>query len=932
MEHPTRAYLAELIVKDTDGNALSRGSGYLVAPEWVLTAAHVLRGAATIDVYLGAPSQLRRSNRVGVEEPSGIRKLAQLDLALVPVSPSPARAPGVPPPPFGQLDRESAVEVSAVAEGFPWYKLRPSLERPGVEVREVCTAHARITGGSNLKTGSLAFILTDSPPASHEDPGRSPWEGMSGAAVFVSGHLVGVIGQHHPREGLGTLTVRPLQLPADNDLRIPADALGTWADVLPQLRDALPVMTSRPARALTVRCAQEIAEALAPDLLQHREKELDRLDSFSLGSKETWRWIQGDAFAGKTALLASFVLHPPEGVDVVGCFLAGQQGRNTAHYALEILNAQLAALAGRDDYVPSANRWELPSQFTELLTYAANASRQRDHRLLLVIDGLDEYDTRSDSLDCWLRDSLPDGVSLLASSRARVPVRLRPSHPLYEHIEQLSVSGAATALRVLAETELNQALAGDKAYDIVGYLAAAGGGLTRRDIMELLERHGKPLRMAQISAVLREELARTVLDVPDPSALPDHVLVFAHSTLQDQARDAFSGDLQALREEFDAWAEQYRNDGWPAQTPSFLFQGYRRLLTSQIAPGKTPEPAVVSRIVTLLDDRKYREALRIRRGWLTDYVQDIELLAKVAPEQVREVCYRALATSYPNSYLRQRLLDLLLDSLPSSKASQRRTGRPTLQSVIDVLRHHTVDVQTLRDQYVKFSPTSKSPVVAALILGMGRVGGLEAAQQLLNIFNSSSEQRAWAAADALLATAAPKADIEPAPYAEERRIVRENIIEDLISGYPTSKTDAERRRCLYVLAFLKAEDARELAALALASPDSQTVGWALKLLGSIGASTVDVEDWLDKLRVIAAGKARSPWHDEWTQKRLIRALHVGRLTASQSAVAHECAQRLTERLVSDSSTRNQVTAKRRALLIAVAEFDRWLLLPSATAS
>ena len=48
-----------------------------------------------------------------------------------------------------------------------------------------------------------------------------------------------------------------------------------------------------------------------PGVLIGRSAELAALEDFT-GSGTRWRWIQGDAFAGKTALLAWFALHPPE--------------------------------------------------------------------------------------------------------------------------------------------------------------------------------------------------------------------------------------------------------------------------------------------------------------------------------------------------------------------------------------------------------------------------------------------------------------------------------------------------------------------------------------------------------------------------------------------------------------------------------------------
>jgi S1-C subfamily serine protease len=43
-----------------------RGSGYLVAPGWVLTAAHVVAGAEAVSVWLGAPAELTADRELPV--------------------------------------------------------------------------------------------------------------------------------------------------------------------------------------------------------------------------------------------------------------------------------------------------------------------------------------------------------------------------------------------------------------------------------------------------------------------------------------------------------------------------------------------------------------------------------------------------------------------------------------------------------------------------------------------------------------------------------------------------------------------------------------------------------------------------------------------------------------------------------------------------
>ena len=43
--------------------------------------------------------------------------------------------------------------------------------------------------------------LEDPPPASPGHQGLSPWEGMSGAAVWADGRIIGVVAEHHSSEG-----------------------------------------------------------------------------------------------------------------------------------------------------------------------------------------------------------------------------------------------------------------------------------------------------------------------------------------------------------------------------------------------------------------------------------------------------------------------------------------------------------------------------------------------------------------------------------------------------------------------------------------------------------------------------------------------------------------------------------------------------------
>ena len=582
MEHPAEACLAQVLVTDPDGHD-SRGSGYRVAPGWILTAAHAVQKSARIAVWFGTPTELRGSEAVAVD-PALVRMVPELDLALLPV-PDTTVEPGFVPPAFGVLDRDSPVQVPAVAAGFPWFKLRPVPGRAGVELRDVHYATALVMGGSNLRTGTLAFPVTEPPPERHSDPLRSPWEGMSGAAVFAAGYLVGVVGQHHPRDGLGTLTVRPLQLPPGNDLGLSPEMLHRWGEVLPQLRLKLPVVSPPTARELAALRAQRTAASLAPPVLVGRQADLARLAEFCIGGEPPWRWVHAPAFSGKTALLAWFALHPPEAVDVAACFLQMTTADNTANYALTVLNSQLAALVGRAQYQPPAEISDRISDFLDdLLPAAATTGQQLGRRLLLVVDGLDEYsqeETRP--LRAWLPDAanLPAGVSVLVASRAGIPISLPDGHPLCSYVDEVAPSAAATELRALAAKELHDAVKAEPElrYEILACLAACGGGISTEGLQMWLARRGHRVLVGYLGAQITRWYHRTVRVAEDPDGLTGDTLAFSHDTLRETAEEIFDKSIAQLRDELHAWAEECRGKSWPADTPLHLLTVYPRLLT-----------------------------------------------------------------------------------------------------------------------------------------------------------------------------------------------------------------------------------------------------------------------------------------------------------------------------------------------------------------
>ena len=146
--HPVRARVAEIVAEGPGGGL--RGSGYLVADGWVLTARHVVAGAAKVAVWLGAPPRLGPDGRRDVDLTCALLDEGS-DLALLPVT---AVAEDLAEPVLlGRLDRDAAAPVPVVAAGFPRFKLRAG-PTPGKLLRELHEAHGTVEAGSNAKTGT----------------------------------------------------------------------------------------------------------------------------------------------------------------------------------------------------------------------------------------------------------------------------------------------------------------------------------------------------------------------------------------------------------------------------------------------------------------------------------------------------------------------------------------------------------------------------------------------------------------------------------------------------------------------------------------------------------------------------------------------------------------------------------------------------------
>jgi len=210
-----------------------RGSGYRVSASAVLTAEHVVRGADAVEVRFNPdrPDEWVTNGDVVWSDPD-------VDAAVVVITPRSQDERQVVPAQFGRVaDRD--VELDSSAMGFPWYKLRydrAPLRGGGRRSRYRDSAHAigKIAVLANRREGTLEVLVA--PPDRDPDPRRSPWEGMSGAAVWSGGRIIGLVAEHHRSDGLNRLAATRVDHWYE---RLAPEQMEKLRSLLPQLPDHL---------------------------------------------------------------------------------------------------------------------------------------------------------------------------------------------------------------------------------------------------------------------------------------------------------------------------------------------------------------------------------------------------------------------------------------------------------------------------------------------------------------------------------------------------------------------------------------------------------------------------------------------------------------------------------------------------------------------
>ena len=367
------------------------GSGYLIAPDLVLTAQHCVKdGADGVRV-------LRASDAEPVVVREVVASSQSVDMAVIRLD-APLGKDDVVPPRFGRVDRtRTGVLDDCELIGFPEFQR---------DVPNSTRWHAEVHGAIYLTEGERQgrLVVRDSrlvdvtPPAGRGDP----WAGMSGAVLFHRGVALGVVVEHHPQQGTVALQLTTFDAMFEPDKVADAAELAKELDIAdigglvtassePDVTAGTPA-ESMPAEVLVL--GDHVSGAVSS--WQDRVKFRESLRKMLLTGQRNILSVTGRPGIGKSAVvakvLAEFEQRDParrkeEEPDAI-VYLSPRTGvadLTAAHAYLTI-----ATLAAPDEAEQLAERWN--NMKLQALPDLWNALRQRS--VVVVLDHLDELQNK----------------------------------------------------------------------------------------------------------------------------------------------------------------------------------------------------------------------------------------------------------------------------------------------------------------------------------------------------------------------------------------------------------------------------------------------------------------------------------------------------------------------------------------------------------
>ena len=384
------------------------------------------------------------------------------------------------------------------------------------------------------------------------------------------------------------------------------EALVSILESVEEVRAGIQRLAERPAGASQTRAVvadhMEVVRDLAPDPLEDRERELVELKSFVHGSQDTWYAMEAGMISGKTALMSSFALNPPDGMHIVSFFTRriGGDGNDWRSFSF-VAGAQLAEILG-DEYTERAS--DPASQDTEfrlLLRRASTACRSDENPrpLVLLIDGVDEdsYYERPDaatakSILSLLPRRLPEGVKVMTASRPNP----RPPEDIVCDSPRgvVSLEASPIAQKKINQKDIENFLNSKYGVDIGAFLAACGGSLTVDELRQLIARRRRldAVPSGDIKACVERSPGRILMRVNvsfGDRLIPSYTLghdAVLRAVLRELSPDLFGGDegvgdeawwaesrervLLPYYQDIRGWVKKCADRGWGCNTPNYL--------------------------------------------------------------------------------------------------------------------------------------------------------------------------------------------------------------------------------------------------------------------------------------------------------------------------------------------------------------------------
>ena len=382
------------------------------------------------------------------------------------------------------------------------------------------------------------------------------------------------------------------------------EALASLLEKVDEVRAGVQRLLDRPAGASqtddVVNYHIKIVRDLAPDPLEDREQEIEELETFVRGSEDAWYALEASMVSGKTALMSSFALNPPDDVHIVSFFIRriGGDGNDRESFAL-VMGAQLGNILGRE-YIEDVSEGRRPVEFHKLLRQAATACRSSavPKTLVLVIDGLDEdsYFEKSDGQDAksilsMLPKCLPGGVKVVTAAR-RNP-RLPEDVQCDAKRKVVSLKPSPIAEKFINIKDIEKFFRASMAVDIVAFLAACGDALTVKDLTKLLVMYrGRKILPHDVSMYVDWSPGR-ILDTVDVGNCSQEVVAYrvghdlvTQAVIRMLDPDSFgegdeAGDLRWLavirdnvlgpyQSTIREWVKGCADRGWGYSTPGYV--------------------------------------------------------------------------------------------------------------------------------------------------------------------------------------------------------------------------------------------------------------------------------------------------------------------------------------------------------------------------